>query len=164
MRMRHVLAATATAGLIAAVAAAPAQAAEYSSALKLKGVQYDAPGSDSNNCTTGNTEDEYLTIKNYSSSTTVNLKGYVVKDATGNRFAFTAGHSLQPGDHVKLRGGRGTDSDADNVVYRQNCNFMWNNDKDTIYFYKPSGSRADVHAYTRSGSDPDRNGYVNFHG
>jgi uncharacterized protein YdeI (BOF family) len=165
MRTRHVLAAAATAaGLIAAVAAAPAQAAEYSSALKLKGVQYDAPGSDSNNCSTGNTKDEYLTIKNYSSSATVNLKGYVVKDATGNRFTFTAGHSLQPGDYVKLRGGKGTDSDAKNVVYRQNCNFMWNNDKDTIYLYKPSGSRADVHAYSKSGSDRDGNGYVNFHG
>ncbi|MDH6622454.1 hypothetical protein M2271_000241 [Streptomyces sp. LBL] len=165
MRMRHVLAASATAaGLIAALAAAPAQAAEYTSALKLKGVQYDAPGSDSNNCRTGNTKDEYLTIKNYSSSTTVNLKGYVVKDATGNRFTFTASHSLEPGDYVKLRGGKGTDSDAKNVVYRQNCNFIWNNDKDTIYFYKPSGSRADVHAYTKSGSDRDRNGYVNFHG
>ncbi|CAM5655680.1 hypothetical protein SALBM311S_04854 [Streptomyces alboniger] len=164
MRMHHVLAATAAAGLIAAVAAAPAQATEYSSALKLKGVQYDAPGSDSNNCTTGNTKNEYLTIKNYSSSTTVNLKGYVVKDAVGNHFTFTKSHSLQPGDYVKLRGGRGTDSDANNVVYRQNCNFIWNNDKDTIYFYKPSGSRADVHGYTKSGSDPDRNGYVNFHG
>ncbi|MFF0160778.1 lamin tail domain-containing protein [Streptomyces sp. NPDC005263] len=165
MRKRHVLAATtAAAGLIAAVAAAPAQAAEYSSALKLKGVQYDAPGSDSNNCATGNTKNEYLTIKNYSSSTTVNLKGYVVKDSAGNHFTFTNSHSLQPGDYVKLRGGRGTDSDANNVVYRQNCNFIWNNDKDTIYFYKPSGSRADVHAYTKSGSDPDRNGYVNFHG
>jgi hypothetical protein len=165
MRTRHVLAAAATAaGLIAAVAAAPAQAAEYSSALKLKGVQYDAPGSDSNNCTTGNTRNEYLTIKNYSSSTTVNLKGYFVKDAAGNRFTFTANHSLQPGDYVKLRGGKGTDSDANNVVYRQNCNFIWNNDKDTIYFYKPSGSRADVHSYTKSGSDPDRNGYVTFHG
>ncbi|WP_030679831.1 lamin tail domain-containing protein [Streptomyces cellulosae] len=167
MRMRHVLACSATAvatGLIAAVAAAPAQAAEYSSALKLKGVQYDAPGSDSNNCRTGNTKNEYLTIKNYSSSANVNLKGYVVKDATGNKFTFTANHTLQPGDYVKLRGGKGTDSDANNVVYRQNCNFMWNNDKDTIYFYKPSGSRADVHAYTKSGSDRDGNGYVSFHG
>jgi hypothetical protein len=38
---------------------------------------------------------------------------------------------LQPGDYVKLRGGHGTDSH--NVVYRDNCNFLWNNDKDTIY-------------------------------
>jgi hypothetical protein len=165
MRKRHVLAATAgAAGLIAAVTATPAQAAEYSSALKLKGVQYDAPGSDSNNCTTGNTKNEYLTIKNYSRSTTVNLKGHVVKDTAGNTFKFTASHTLQPGDYIKLRGGRGTDSDGNNVVYRQNCNFMWNNDKDTIYFYKPSGARADVHAYTKSGSDRDGNGYVNFHG
>jgi hypothetical protein len=164
MRIRPALAATAvSAGLIAAVAAAPAHAAEYSSALKLQGVQYDAPGPDSNNCTTGNTKDEYLTIKNFSSSTNVDLKGYVVKDATGNKFTFTANHTLQPGDYVKLRGGKGTDSDAKNVVYRQNCNFMWNNDKDTIYFYKPSGSRADVHSYTKSGSDPDGNGYVTFH-
>ncbi|MEV0638299.1 lamin tail domain-containing protein [Streptomyces sp. NPDC050619] len=165
MRMRHVLAATATAaGLIAAVTAAPAQAAEYSSALKVKGVQYDAPGSDSNNCSTGNTKSEYLTVKNYSSATTVNLKGYVVKDAAGNRFVFPASHYLQPGDYVKLRGGRGTDSDANNVVYRQNCNFIWNNDKDTIYLVKSSGSRADAHSYTKSGSDPDGNGYINFHG
>lgn len=164
MRTRHVLVATATVGLIAAATATPAQAAEYSSALKLKGVQYDAPGSDSNNCATGNTKDEYLTIRNYSKTTTVDLKGYVVKDAAGNRFVFTAKHRLEPGDQVKLRGGKGTDSDAKNVVYRQNCNFLWNNDKDTVYFLKPSGSRADVHSYTKNGSDPDRNGYVSFHG
>jgi hypothetical protein len=164
MRIRHVLAIAAAAGSIAAMAATPAQAAEYSSALKIKGVQYDAPGTDRNNCSTGNTKDEYLTIKNYSSTATVNLKGYVVKDAAGNRFKFTVNHQLQPGDYVKLRGGNGTDSDAKNVVYRDNCNFMWNNDKDTIYVYKPSGSRADVHSYTKTGSDPDRNGYINFHG
>ncbi|MGW1258754.1 lamin tail domain-containing protein [Streptomyces sp. NPDC002513] len=165
MRIRAVLAAAAaTAGTFIAVAAVPAHATEYSSAVKLTGVQYDAPGRDSNSCSTGNTRDEYLTIKNYSRSTTVNLKGYVVKDATGNRFAFPANHYLEPGDYVKLRGGKGTDSDAKNVVYRQNCNFIWNNDKDTIYLYKPSGSRADVHSYTKSGSDPDGNGYITFHG
>ncbi|GGX84842.1 lamin tail domain-containing protein [Streptomyces fructofermentans] len=164
MRKNTVAAALVTACALAAVVAAPAHAAEYQSALKVRGVQYDAPGSDSNRCTTGNTDEEYLTIKNFSASATVNLKGYVVKDATGNRFAFTANHYLQPGDYVKLRGGNGNDSDASNVVYRDNCNFMWNNDRDTIYFYKPSGSRADVHAYSKTGSDPDRDGYVRFHG
>ncbi|MER7405921.1 lamin tail domain-containing protein [Streptomyces sp. NPDC000070] len=152
------------AGALTALAAVPAQAAEYNSALKIRGIQYDAPGRDSNNCSTGNTDEEYLTIKNYSRSTTVNLKGYVVKDAAGNKFTFTASHTLQPGDYVNLRGGNGTDSDAKNVVYRDNCNFMWNNDKDTIYVYKPSGSRADVHSYTKSGSDKDGNGYITFHG
>ncbi|MET9443690.1 lamin tail domain-containing protein [Streptomyces sp. NPDC006610] len=164
MRIRHALAVAAAACAVAGVTAAPAQAAEYSSSLKIKGIQYDAPGSDSNSCTTGNTRAEYLTIKNYSSRTTVDLKGYVVKDAAGNRYTFSSSHKLQPGDYVKLRGGRGTNSDADNVVYRQNCNFMWNNDKDTIYFYKPSGARADVHSYTRTADDPDRNGYINYHG
>ncbi|MFF8674083.1 lamin tail domain-containing protein [Streptomyces sp. NPDC015242] len=152
------------AGALTALSAVPAQAAEYSSALKIRGIQYDAPGSDSNRCSGGNTKEEYLSIKNYSKSTTVNLKGYVVKDAAGNTFTFTASHTLQPGDYVKLRGGNGTDSDAGNVVYRDNCNFMWNNDKDTIYVYKPSGARADVHSYTRSGSDPDGNGYITYHG
>jgi hypothetical protein len=164
MRIRFASAAVVTAGTLAVVVAAPAQATEYSSALKLKGVQYDAPGRDSNSCTTGNTRDEYLTIKNYSRSTTVNLKGYVVKDAAGNRFTFPSNHYLQPGDYVKLRGGRGTDSDANNVVYRQNCNFIWNNDKDTVYLYKPSGAHADTHAYTKSGNDRDGNGYITFHG
>ncbi len=97
-------------------------------------------------------------------SATVNLKGYVVKDAAGNRFAFTNSHTLEPGDYVHLRGGRGTDSDAKNVVYRNNCNFLWNNDKDTIYLYKPSGARADVHAYTKKANDRDGNGYITYHG
>jgi hypothetical protein len=165
--MSHTLAATAAAvatvglGLVAAV---PAQAAEYSSALKIKGIQYDAPGRDSNKCSGGNTKDEYLTIKNYSKTAKVNLKGYVVKDAAGNKFSFKNSHTLEPGDYIKLRGGKGTDSDAKNVVYRQNCNHMWNNDKDTIFFYKPSGARADVHAYTKKANDKDGNGYISFHG
>jgi hypothetical protein len=166
MRKHPVIAVAVTAvttGALAVVAAAPAQAAEYRSALKIRGVQYDAPGRDSNSCAGGNTDEEYLTIKNYSSSATVNLKNYLVKDKTGNRFLFTANHYLQPGDYVKLRGGNGTDSDSRNVVYRDNCNFMWNNPGDTIYLYKPAGSRSDVHAYTKSGSDSDNNGYIRFH-
>ncbi|KUN33496.1 lamin tail domain-containing protein [Streptomyces longwoodensis] len=164
MHIRHVLPVVAVAGALAAVTAAPAQATEYSSALKVKGVQYDAPGPDSNRCSGGNTKDEYLTIKNYSRTATVDLKGYVVKDATGNKFTFTATHRLEPGDYVKLRGGRGTNSDAGNVVYRQNCNFIWNNDKDTIYLLKPGGARADVHSYTKSANDRDGNGYITYHG
>ncbi|MEU3844741.1 lamin tail domain-containing protein [Streptomyces sp. NPDC028635] len=164
IRLRHAVTfAAASAAMMAVVTATPAQAAEYSSALKIKGVQYDAPGRDDNRCNGGNTKNEYLTIKNYSRSN-VNLKGYVVKDAAGNRFAFTANHTLEPGDYVQLRGGRGTDSDRYNVVYRQNCNFMWNNDKDTIYLYKPGGARADVHSYTKSANDRDGNGYITYHG
>ncbi|WP_340374461.1 lamin tail domain-containing protein [Streptomyces sp. SS7] len=162
--MRHVLAAASLAGALAVSTAGPAGATEYTSAVKLKGVQYDAPGADSNRCSGGNTKDEYLTIKNYSRTATVDLRGYVVKDATGNTFTFPAGHRLEPGDYVKLRGGRGTDSDAGNVVYRQNCNFIWNNDKDTIYLVKPNGSRADVHSYTKRANDADGNGYITFHG
>ncbi|CAL9329591.1 hypothetical protein SUDANB6_00045 [Streptomyces sp. enrichment culture] len=167
MRIHRVLTAAAAATAAAALgfaAAVPAQAAEYSSALKVKGIQYDAPGRDSNKCSGGNTKDEYLTIKNYSKSTKVNLKGYVVKDATGNKFTFKNSHTLEPGDYVHLRGGKGTDSDAKNVVYRQNCNFIWNNDKDTIYLYKPGGARADVHSYTKKANDRDGNGYITYHG
>ncbi|MGC0343529.1 lamin tail domain-containing protein [Streptomyces sp. SLBN-8D4] len=164
MRRGHIAAVAAAAGALTVLATIPAHAAEYSSALKIKGIQYDAPGRDSNSCSTGNTDEEYLTIKNYSRTATVNLKGYVVKDATGNKFTFTKNHTLQPGDYVKLRGGRGTDSDAHNVVYRNNCNFIWNNDKDTIYLYKPSGAHADTHAYTASANDRDGNGYITYHG
>ncbi|WP_328877345.1 lamin tail domain-containing protein [Streptomyces sp. NBC_00299] len=163
MRIRIVATTAVAVGTLAVLSAAPAQATEYSSALKIRGIQYDAPGSDSNNCRTGNTDEEYLTIKNHSSGTTVNLKGYVVKDKAGNRFAFTANHFLQPGDYVKLRGGNGSDSDAKNVVYRDNCNFMWNNDKDSIYLNKPSGAGADSHSYTKSGNDRDGNGYITYH-
>ncbi|MER5944553.1 lamin tail domain-containing protein [Streptomyces sp. NPDC001904] len=168
MQIRPTLAAASVLSVSALAAAAlltaaPAYATEYSSALKVRGVQYDAPGRDDNRCSGGNTYKEYVTIKNYSRTATVNLKGYVVKDKTGNKFTFTKSHTLEPGDYVRLRGGKGTDSDAKNVVYRNNCNFMWNNDKDTIYLYKPSGSHADTHAYTKSANDRDGNGYINFH-
>jgi hypothetical protein len=163
LRKVLVTAAAVTAGTLATLSAVPAHAAEYSSALKIRGIQYDAPGRDSNSCSSGNTDEEYLTVKNYSSSSTINLKGYIVKDATGNRFTFTVNHYLQPGDYIKLRGGHGTDSDTKNVVYRDNCNFLWNNDKDTIYLYKPSGNRADVHSYSRGTNDRDGNGYISFH-
>jgi hypothetical protein len=93
LRERSILAVAVTAGTLAArVPAVSAHAAEYSSALKVRGVQYDAPGQDSNSCSTGSTAAEYLTVKNYSSTATVNLKCYVVKDPTGNRFTFTANH------------------------------------------------------------------------
>ncbi|CAL9351137.1 lamin tail domain-containing protein [Streptomyces sp. enrichment culture] len=165
MRIRIALAsAVAVTGALTLTTTGTAHAAEYASAVKIKGIQYDAPGRDSNNCTTGNTRAEYLTLKNYSSTATVNLRGYKVRDAAGNTFTFPTNHYLEPGDYVKLRGGKGTNSDANNVVYRQNCNFMWNNDKDTIYVYKSSGSRADVHSYTKSANDADGNGYINFHG
>jgi hypothetical protein len=162
--LRHIGVVTAAFAFAVALAA-PAQATEYTSALKVHGIQYDAPGSDSNNCATGNTKQEYLTIENYSKTKTVNLKGYVVKDAgSKHRFVFPSNHNLEPGDYVKLRGGKGTDSDAGNVVYRQNCNFVWNNTKDTIYLVKPDATRADVHSYTKSGSDKDGNGYITYHG
>ncbi|MEU0675536.1 lamin tail domain-containing protein [Streptomyces sp. NPDC006172] len=167
IRIPHALTAVAAAGAvvaITAVTAVPAQAAEYSSPLKVKGVQYDAPGADSNRCSGGNAKNEYLTIKNYSRTAKVNLKGYAVKDASGNKFTFTANHTLEPGDYVTLRGGRGTESDAGNVAYRQNCNFVWNNDKDTIYLLKPGGAAADVHAYTKRANDSDGNGYITYHG
>ncbi|MFD4575346.1 lamin tail domain-containing protein [Streptomyces sp. NPDC058417] len=164
MRTRFALPAVAIAATVTTVFAGPAQAAEYSSALKVKGVQYDAPGADSNRCSGGNTKNEYLIVKNYSRTTKVNLKGYAVKDAAGNRFTFTANHTLEPGDYVKLRGGKGTDSDAGNVVYRQNCNFIWNNDKDTINLLKPGGAKADVHSYTKRANDADGNGYITYHG
>lgn len=163
MRTHARIAAVLTAGTLAALITGPAQASEYSSALKIRGIQYDAPGKDSNKCSTGNTRAEYLTIKNYSSKTTVNLKGYIVKDAAGNRFTFRTNHYLQPGDYVNLRGGHGTESDAKNVAYRNNCNFMWNNDKDTIYLYKPTGAHADTHAYTKAKNDRDGNGYITYH-
>ncbi|WP_256984613.1 lamin tail domain-containing protein, partial [Streptomyces sp. XY006] len=163
MRKSLVTAAAVAAGVLTALSSMSAHAAEYSSALKIRGVQYDAPGRDSNSCSSGNTDQEYLTVKNYSSRPTTNLKSYIVQDATGNRFTFTANHYLQPGDYVKLRGGHGTDADTHNAVYRDNRNFLWNNAKDTIYLHKPSGSRADVHTYTHHNNDPDRNGNINFH-
>jgi hypothetical protein len=60
LRKRPVIAASVTAGVLAFLAAAPAQSAEYSSALKVRGIQYDAPGRDSNSCSYGNTDEEYL--------------------------------------------------------------------------------------------------------
>ncbi|MFD4231195.1 hypothetical protein [Streptomyces sp. NPDC058545] len=63
MRTHVGIAAVVTAGTLAALTALPAQGAEYSSALKVRGIQYDAPGPDSNKCSSGNTREEYLTVR-----------------------------------------------------------------------------------------------------
>jgi hypothetical protein len=103
-------------------------------------------------------------VKNYSSRSTDQPQGLRRQGRHRQPLHLHRQPHLQPGDYVKLRGGHGTDSDTHNVVYRDNCNFLWNNDQDTIYLYTPSGSRADVHAYTNRDDDPDGNGYINFHG
>ncbi len=56
MLIRRTLTAAATTTAVAALAltaAIPAHAAEYSSALKIKGIQYDAPGRDSTSAPAG---------------------------------------------------------------------------------------------------------------
>ncbi|MDT0393018.1 hypothetical protein [Streptomyces dubilierae] len=45
--------------------------------------------------------------------------------------------------------------------------FLRNNDKDTLYLYKPMVSRAGIHTCTKPSSGPDGNGYgysyISFH-
>jgi hypothetical protein len=65
----------------------------------------------------------------------------------GNLFTFTANPYLRPGDYVKLCRDYGSDSNPYSVVYRDNYNFMWNNDRDRIQLYKPSDSGSDAHSY-----------------
>lgn len=112
----------------------PAQAAGR---VYIYQVYYDSPGSDRGSNSSLNAE--WVRIKN-STSSTVNLKNWKIKDKTG--YTYTFGNvTMGPGKTKKVHTGKGTNNAYDK--YWGRGWYVWNNDGDTAYLYKPSGAKAD---------------------
>src|ERR1700761_4922340 len=109
-------------GLAAAVlAVSPAQAA---GSVHFSRIWYNSPGSD--NRSNASLDAEYVTITNGTSST-VQLKGWVLSDASNHRYTFPA-LALAKGKSVTIHTGHGTNTATN--LYWGSGNYIWNNDKD----------------------------------
>ncbi|MEV3874432.1 lamin tail domain-containing protein [Streptomyces sp. NPDC049906] len=143
MRTRSILPiAVAVAVAAPLLAATPAAAAPHQSGLHFGTIQYDTPGADRRTNTAVN--GEWVNIHNNSRST-VQLKGYKVKDNNGYTYTFGS-FKLGAGKTVKLRTGKGGNTSA--TRYWGRSWYVWNNTSDKARLIKPNGSLQDSCSWT----------------
>ncbi|MFD6435110.1 lamin tail domain-containing protein [Streptomyces venezuelae] len=141
-----VLAAAALSVSLLAASPASAATARHQGGLHLGTIQYDSPGRDSRSNSSLNAE--WVNIHN-SGRSSVQLKGYKLKDDTGYTYTFGS-YKIGAGKTVKVRTGKG--SNASGVRYWGRTNYVWNNTGDKARLIKPSGSQLDSCKWTRLAS------------
>lgn len=147
MRIRAALPALAGAAVITGTLLdSPAQAA---GSVHIQQVYYDSPGSDGGSNTSLN--GEWVKIKN-STSSTVSLKGWKIKDVTGYTYTF-GDVRIAAGSSKKVHTGKGTNTGTDK--YWGRSWYVWNNTGDTAKLYKASGTKVDSCSWSSRGG-----GYV----
>ncbi|MEU1370408.1 lamin tail domain-containing protein [Streptomyces sp. NPDC005803] len=126
--------------------AAPASAAKHRSGVHLGTIQYDSPGKDTRSTTS--LRAEWVEIHN-STKSTVQLKGYKLKDNTGYTYTFPA-YGIGAGKTVKVHTGKAKNSAGH--VYWNRGSYVWNNTGDKARLIKPNGTLLDSCAWTKSGT------------
>ncbi|MEV6616181.1 lamin tail domain-containing protein [Streptomyces sp. NPDC051051] len=144
MRIRAALPALAGAAVITGtLLSSPAQAA---GSVHIHQVYYDSPGSDGGSNTSLN--GEWVKIKN-STSSTVSLKGWKIKDVTGYTYTF-GDVRIAAGSSKKVHTGKGTNTGTDK--YWGRSWYVWNNTGDTAKLYRASGAKVDSCSWSSRGS------------
>lgn len=88
-------------------------------------------------------ENEWVDVENQSGGS-VDMAGWAIEDAAGNRYEFPSDFSLGAGDTVRLHSGDGTDSETD--LYWGN-DHIWNDDGDTCFLYSDTGDLVQQYEY-----------------
>lgn len=115
--------------------------------MHLYKIYYDSPGSDTRSNTSLNAE--WVQLKN-SSTTTVNLKGWTLTDASNHRYTFPA-LTLKAGAIVAVHTGKGTTTAAH--LYQGRAAYVWNNDKDTATLRRSTGGVQSTCSYNSTKVD-----------
>lgn len=79
---------------------------------------------------------EYVKITN-SGKTSVNLKGWKIKDKGAKHTYTFSSYTLKSKATVTLRSGKGRNSGS--TLYWNKYSFIWNNNGDTAYLYNAQG-------------------------
>ncbi|MFI1397216.1 lamin tail domain-containing protein [Streptomyces sp. NPDC020681] len=146
LQTRTLAAAAAAASLIGlALLPAPAQAAAGS--VHLYKIYYDSPGSDRGSNVSLN--GEYVQIRN-TTTKAVSLKGWTLVDAKNHKYVFPT-YSLGAGKVVTVHTGQGTNNAAHR--YQARKWYVWNNDKDTAWLKRSTGTTADTCSYNSTRVD-----------
>jgi hypothetical protein len=132
------------------VAAAPTPATAATTTIQFSGAVYDSPGADTRSATSLNAEWIRLTNR---SRTTIDLRGWTIRDAAGKTYRFATTYRLAANRNVYLHTGRGTDGRPDvQHRYWQSGNYVWNNPGDTATLRNPAGQLVDTCRWTTIGT------------
>ncbi|WP_019158517.1 lamin tail domain-containing protein [Brevibacterium senegalense] len=134
-RARFLTALVAVLALVAPIllSAAPAQAA-VKKPLDIVTIYYNPPGAD--HARNSLRTKEYIRVKNTSSST-LNLTGYTIRDSGPWKFTFAKGTKLKRGKTLTIRSGIGKTSST--TQYWGAPSYIWNNTGDTARLYNSKG-------------------------
>ncbi|SDD32186.1 lamin tail domain-containing protein [Auraticoccus monumenti] len=115
----------------------PTVEAEAASAVQLRTWVADPSGSDTRSNSHLNKETIVLTN---TTSKSVAMAGYRLKDAQNHTFVFPKGFTLKARASVTVHTGSGTNTGGH--LYWKQKNYVWNNTGDTATLLKPTGSTA----------------------
>jgi hypothetical protein len=127
---------------------APAQAA--TPAVQITKVYYNSPGTDDRSNSSLNAEWVRMTNR---TTRAINLKYWTLRDKAGHIYRFSSDYRLDPGKHVYVHTGKGTNGKPDyQHRYWNSSAYIWNNTGDAAYLRNPSGSLIDSCSWGSSGS------------
>ena len=143
-RARFLTVIVAVLALIAPMLFAPTAAqAAVKKPLDIVTVYYNPPGPDHARNSLRNKE--YIKVKN-TSSKTLTLTGYTIRDNGPQKFTFPKGTKLKKGKTLTIRSGTGKKSSS--VLYWGKASYIWNNTGDTARLYNSKGKLLESCKYT----------------
>ncbi|AGZ45910.1 lamin tail domain-containing protein [Actinoplanes friuliensis] len=109
-------------------------------------IVYNSPGKDTGSNTSLNAE--YVRLLN-KSRTTINLKGWTVRDAAGHVYTVRTDQRISAGKYVYLHTGKGTNGRPDSRHrYWNSTGYVWSNGGDTAYLRTGAGKAIDSCKWT----------------
>jgi len=138
LRTHSVIAAALLSVSIVPLSAVDASAA---SAVRISGVQYDSPGSDTGSNSSLNAE--WVRITNYS-STRKTVTAWTLRDTSGHVYKF-ATFSLGAGKSLRVHTGKGSNTSTDR--YQGRAAYVWNNTGDEAILKNSAGTTVSVRSW-----------------
>jgi hypothetical protein len=128
----------------------PSTPAPKAGDVQFSKIVYNSPGADNGSNTSLN--GEYVRLTNRTGST-INLKGWTVRDAAGHVYKVSTDHKLGAGRTAYVHTGKGTNGRPDSKHrYWNSKAYIWNNSGDTAYLRSPSGKSIDSCKWTSNKS------------
>ncbi|MFJ5811994.1 lamin tail domain-containing protein [Streptomyces sp. NPDC093093] len=145
--VRRVAATVLAAGAIVSAAALPATAADRAHdghpRVEISRVQADSPGRDDHSNRSLN--NEWVEIRN-TTRQPVNLRGWTLRDADGNRYRF---HDIRIASRGTIRVHTGTGRDSRTDVFQGKREYIWGNRADTATLRDDRGHTVDTDSWGR---------------
>lgn len=121
-----------------------AEASAATPCTQIYRIVYNSPGKDT--WSNASLNGEWIQLHNRCTRS-ITLTSLRIRDAAGHVYAFST-YKLGPHKYVKVHTGRGTNTSTDR--YWGLKGYVWNNDKDTAYYYHLHSTVIDKCSYSNS--------------